>query len=255
MPRPTKTALKKHPQAVIMLGFHEKHPDVVGDYDYEWFDSVEGVETFLTDPEDNILKWAEDDVAAHGNLFHVIVAVSDTSTEPMTLKTVYAFAKDDLKPKATEWQQKVVANPDICIFKQASPAVKAAAAPTKAAKPSKNQGAVQRGRKPTSAVKAVAAKGADAPAAKGAAVRKAAHKPPQKQEAGSAPKPRANRAALKARLAKKQAEGNPDAINKAIEDVNNGADPKAVADRLVGKKAAAPKSRAARNAARQAKAS
>jgi hypothetical protein len=245
MPRPTKTALKKHPQAVIMLGFHEKHPDVVGDYDYEWFDSVEGVEAYLTDPEDNVLKWAEEDVTAHGNLFHIIVAVSDTSTEPMTLKTVYAFAKDGLKDKATEWQQKIVANPDLCVFKQAAPAAKGAAAPTKAAKPSKKQAAVQRGRKPTTAAKAVQG----APAAKGEAVRKAAHKPPTKQDPGTAPKPKANRAALKARLAKKQAEGNPDAINKAIEDVNNGADPTKVAKKLAGK------SRAAKNAEKQQKAS
>ena len=209
MPRPTKTALKKHPQAVIMLGFHEKHPDVVGDYDYEWFDSVEGVETFLTDPDDNILKWAEEDVAAHGNLFHVIVAVSDTSTEPVTLKTVYAFAKDDLKPKAEEWQQKIAANPNLCVF--AGAPRKAAAAgggPSKAARPAKQQQKVARGRKPTTAAKAVV-KGDNAPAAKGAAVRKAAHKPPQKQAVGTAPKPRGNRAELKARLAKKAAEGKP----------------------------------------------
>ena len=156
LPKPTLTALRKHPKAVVLLAFLKDDAETVADYDFEWFDSDEGVSIYA----DAANKWAAEDVRdwwdTKDGLRHVTVRVEDTKADPMVLGDINTFGGDD------EWRDRIVKtildDPTFILAR----AVKAAV--VKAAP-------VVKGRKPTKA--AQAAKEAK-PVAKAAAVRKAA---------------------------------------------------------------------------------
>jgi hypothetical protein len=77
VPKSTETAVRKNPMAVIMLASQIRSPDTVGDWDFEWFITPEGVEEFWK----AITDWADQDVKDEQNaadLIHVIAEVTDT---------------------------------------------------------------------------------------------------------------------------------------------------------------------------------
>lgn len=124
MPKPTKAALAKKPKAVVLLAAPVTEPTEV-DYDFEWFETDEGVRIFLEDTR----KWANEDAAQHGDLIHLIAEVTDTTTMPPTLGSVTAHHKadDNVKGVAEEWFKKVLDDPTLLIAKSATTAKRAAA--------------------------------------------------------------------------------------------------------------------------------
>ena len=95
MAKPTKTALERKPAAVIMLASKVDEPDVVGNYDFEWFETPEGRAEYW----EAVKTWCAEDVRDHGDLVHVLVNVSDTKA--MTIVSVEVFgATDKVSP---EW--------------------------------------------------------------------------------------------------------------------------------------------------------
>lgn len=193
MPKPTLTALRKHPMAVVLLAFKTEEPDVVADYDYEWFDTTEGIDIFT----DAANKWAADDVRDYGDLLHVTVRVADTKADPMVLGDINTFGGED------DWRNKVVetitGNPSFIIAPSVARKAPAAQKVTKARKPNKRvakavKGEVPKGDEPKP--KAAAVKG------RKVAAKKAAAKP---EPAKSGPKPKVDRAELKRRMEERAA--------------------------------------------------
>lgn len=98
MPKPTLNKLRKHPHAVVLLAFKKGDPDVVADHDFEWFDTPDGVETFVKD----VIQWSQEDAKLFGDLYHVIVTIPDTSIDPLTAGNVSAIA-----PADPAWEQSI----------------------------------------------------------------------------------------------------------------------------------------------------
>lgn len=123
MPRPTKAALGKHPKAVVLLA--RSATDVTKiDYDFEWFETDEGVTTFM----DEAVPWAEEDVNANGDLQHMLVELTDTSVPP-TLGRIEVRSTDEEAGK--QWLAEVTADPTLVIAPTAQRATKTSTARVK----------------------------------------------------------------------------------------------------------------------------
>jgi pyruvate/2-oxoglutarate dehydrogenase complex dihydrolipoamide acyltransferase (E2) component len=203
LPKPTASAIKKHPAAVVILTYVDDDPNPAV-HDFEWFDTTEGLTEYFTATS----EWAAEDVALmNGVLRHAVVEVTDTGASPLTLGRIATFGGEQ------DWQNDVIASiataPDSILVaaNRRSPGAAVKKTTKKAAQ-------VAKGRKPSPA--ANAAKGKAAPAAdkakeapvvrkvakpKAPAAKKAAKQPPK----GDAAKKPVDREALKARLAAKAA--------------------------------------------------
>lgn len=70
MARPFANVLTRHPRAVVLLEQDAVELGAV-ERDYEWFDTVEGMNAFVTDAK----AWADEDVQGYGKSNHLIVAI------------------------------------------------------------------------------------------------------------------------------------------------------------------------------------
>lgn len=188
MPKPSKTALGKHPRAVIMLAATKDEPNAVGDFDFEWFDTPEGQDEFWV----SITKWATADIKDEGDLVHLVAEVVDTKV--MALGRVETFGTDDAD--GATWKQNILDDPSQLVYG-------VAASKGAVAKPAaKKVTPAVRGRKPTTAAAVV--KG---PVEAGNAPKPKPKVRPARKPATDGPKPAAEpkAAALKQRLKDKQA--------------------------------------------------
>jgi hypothetical protein len=190
MPKPTQAALQKKPAAVVMLSSLKDTPDVVGDYDFEWFETPEGRAEFWA----NLQAWATEDVKDHGDVLYVMVNLSDT--KDFTVEDVLVFAAADTVDDT--WKQARI------------DAIKADG--TLAVAPAVTRKGNGGGKPPAKKVvkprqKSAADDAVKGPVKAGNEPKQKVRKPAKKADAGtakSAPKPRnARAAALKERLAQK----------------------------------------------------
>lgn len=107
MPKPTKAALGKHPKAVVLLARSVADPTKI-DYDFEWFETDEGVNTFLTDA----IPYADEDVRDHGDLHHLLVEVTDTKMPPTIGRTHGASVDADF---LKAWTAEIAAKPELIV--------------------------------------------------------------------------------------------------------------------------------------------
>lgn len=191
MPKPTLTAVRKKPKAVIIHAYLATNPGEDPEYDFEGFDGTEAKENGLDEFWTYITEWNEQDVADNsGDLWHLTVEVTDTS-DSLTLGRVHIVPDNEEMQKVRD---KVLADP---------PTLLAKAAPkgsVKKAEPSKK--ATVRGRKPSAAAAAI--KGGEVPAVaeeKPKTVRKVAAKSGPR---GVVPEGTGRAAELKKRLAEKK---------------------------------------------------
>jgi hypothetical protein len=254
VPKSTETAVRKNPMAVIMLASQIRSPDTVGDWDFEWFITPEGVEEFWK----AITDWADQDVKDEQNaadLIHVIAEVTDTTTKPLTLGRVAVYAPEkDADGNAIvtdtwkkEREQYVRDNPDVLFAPSPKRAVTKKAPAAKAVKPPSKP---QKGRKQNEAAKDLDVQ----PVVKGRAARKAAQQAKVRARKGAVSPsqvpdvlkgvttqdvettngdPKDSATALRERLENKKA----DNLAEGMAAVLDGADPDEVADKMV---AAAP---------------
>lgn len=215
---PTKTALEMHPRAVIILAVDLSVPDKVAAYDFEWFDTPQGVADYLP----MIGEWAAHDVKAHIDGAHIVVPVKDTAD--MTVEAVAVFVPDAVPQEAKDavhaLASRIQADPSLAVAPVAvvrAPRKKAAApaqAPQGGGVVAPKKAEVKKGRGKGAAAAAI--QGSAVPAAEDAAPpapKKRVRKAPAKQEAaGDTRQPvlkgEARAEALKARLdaRKKEAE-------------------------------------------------
>lgn len=217
MPKPTSTALAKKPQAVVIQQFLSRDPLVIVLRDFEWFESDSARDEWFA----YSIAWAVDDVNDHGDVFYVFAEVTDTTTTPLTLGKVEAQGADG------EWESNAVKavqdDPQTLlapVVVKATAKTKAAAVPPSSPKP-----------KGTAKVKARAASAAAAVVkgetpdttpvvkSKTVRVRKNAAAPPEAPTVPVAPTGGDKRAAaLKKRLAEKQAQGGTKRVTAADQE-------------------------------------
>lgn len=141
---PTKTALQKHPQAVVLLGYVAAKPTVINYRDFEWFDTDAARTTFLAE----CLVYVNKDVTDHGDLYHLVAEVLDTSN--MTLGQVHAIGGSAAQKK--ERIASILGDPNLLV----QPRKAGAKAPAASAPKAKGARAkVSKGRKPSTAADAV----------------------------------------------------------------------------------------------------
>lgn len=104
MPKPTKTALGKHPLAVVLLSQQVSAPGSI-DFDFEWFETDKGQSEFLTE----VKEFAQKDVEEEGDVVHAILKVTDAKAEPITVASVDVFGRDT--EFAAKWRDALVADP------------------------------------------------------------------------------------------------------------------------------------------------
>lgn len=187
MAKPTERALKRKPSAVILLSWEKgKVADMAGDRDFEWFENDENRTQYV----DSMIAWNVNDVQDHGDLYHMVVEITDTKSSPMTLGRVVVTPETNKAMK--DWAKKV--QDDVSIVFEEIDKVRSSGGEKVQVKAKKASPAAR---------KAVAKKATDnkgeAPKPRAAAAKKAPAKAAPSKTA--APKPKA--ADLKARLAKK----------------------------------------------------
>lgn len=166
MPKPTIAALRRKPQAVVMLASPLADIDNV-DHDYEWFETDEGRQMFFDDVKD----FAQVDIDEQGDMVHVLVSLS--STEPLTVAEVAVYGSTLPDGWAEQRVAAITADPTVVV----APSVKRTTTATVAKAPSKKAAATQvKGRKPSAAasvVKGVEPEQGEAPKPRAAKVRAA----------------------------------------------------------------------------------
>ena len=191
MPKPTKRALIRKPQAIVLMTWSkEASPQTKpGDWDFEWFETDKGRGDYFA----AVCQWNSDDVKDHGDLLFLTAEVLDT--ESMKLGRVAVHPNDDdglkavLKAVKDDPENLIAPSPQ----RSESTAAKPKANAVKAKKPSKAANAAKKG-----------AKGEGAPEVKSKKVRKPIKVEPTTDDTDqAAPEPKA--AALKKRLAEKNA--------------------------------------------------
>lgn len=194
MPKPTATALRKHPKALVILTYVEDQADPAA-YDFEWFDTAEGLKDYTQVTQ----EWAAEDVVlTEGVLRYAVVQVTDTGSDPLSLGTIAAFGGDE------DWRKQVVTDignaPGSILARRAAPAPRA----TKGTKAAPKKPAPKKGRKPSPAAAKAKGEGEQAPKA-----------PPARKRA--VPKGKVDRDALKQRLEDKAAAKRGDAKSESPE--------------------------------------
>lgn len=107
MPNPTRTALRRHGTAIVMLSREAKDPlNLLRDF--EWFDTDEGSKEFY---EEATKRYAEDVVNYGGDVEHAIVVVKNTQSDPLELGEVMCYGTN---PDAlAAWEAEIKANPEV----------------------------------------------------------------------------------------------------------------------------------------------
>ena len=111
MPRPTKTGLAKHPRAVVILSAPMSDREAVV-HDFEWFDTDEGVATFMQDA----LTWATEDLRDNGDMQHLIAEVKETKFPP-TVGDVHVVSGN--ADEAAKWKAKIEADTTLLVSETA----------------------------------------------------------------------------------------------------------------------------------------
>lgn len=198
---PTKAALERKPQAVVMQQFVSDHPNTVHTLSFEWFETDKGrIEWY-----DETAIWMDADVTQNGDIFYTITEVLDTSA--MTLGRVQAYGPNDT------WVGESVASVTADTTTLVAPAAAKRVAPKATPK------AKIKGRAPSSAASAVKGpvEAGTEPKVKAKVVRKKIVAPQTGDEVKIVPPvaptgAEKRAAALKERLAQKQAEGGSNKI-------------------------------------------
>lgn len=108
MPKPTKTALGKHPRAVILLSKLVTQ-SAATDHDFEWFDTMKGVEAFMAEA----IEYAAKDVEEEGDLHHALIEVTGTTANPIEIGAVHVFSRDT--EFATKWKAEIEADTNLAV--------------------------------------------------------------------------------------------------------------------------------------------
>ena len=103
MAKPTERAIKRKPQAVILLEtLTESVPEVPEDgRDFEWFTSTDAAGEFF----DQFTRFIESDTSEHGDVAYLAAEVTDTSS--MTLGRVKVAPEND---ETAKWAESIKAD-------------------------------------------------------------------------------------------------------------------------------------------------
>lgn len=211
MPNPTHAALKKQPQAIVMLDWEKDkvaNGAAPGNRDFDWLVTDKGRDEHWN----YLVSYSQESITNYGDLVHVLVEVLDT--EALTLGRVAYFpdTSEDLKA----YCEKIAADPKMIL---AAASAKKAPAKKATVKPTEVKA---RGKSSAASVvrKGGAAKGEAAPSIKPkvtpkGTTKKAAVKPKEDTVAAAAEKLK-NRLAAKAVAKKAAAKPETAALDEAL---------------------------------------
>lgn len=192
--------IRRHPHAAVLLAFDAEDLETPTVYDFEWFDGLDAMNEFVQE----VNAWAEQDIQQYGDANHVTVEVLDTKSDPISIGTVHVRNRVGDEDWADRVFKKITEDPSFILLKSVTAPSTATDKPKKKAKP-----VVKRVRQKTKA--AAVAQGEEvAPGDLIAALQAKVDevKKPKAEKAGRRvvkPKSKADREALRQRIAEREA--------------------------------------------------